>query len=145
MKNSNFKKFALMGLLLASQAQVGADVTQTSETVVASNACGTKSCNGYRPQQGYSSGQQRPNYIADEPQRDMYHTSHMLTENDFRAKLSTDTKNTFDRLSPAGRADALRMYNDGTYKDVNEAVRAVDRKMSDKRNVMNARPAGGSY
>lgn len=59
-------------------------------------------------------------------------TTPKMTEKDLMEKLSPEGKTIYQGLDAEGKALALKLANDSTYKDKNDAVKAAAKKMADK-------------
>lgn len=65
----------------------------------------------------------------------------MMTETELLSQLNEDGKKTYNSLDTAGKALALKMASQDTFKDKNLAVKAAALKMSEKRST----PASSKY
>lgn len=141
-----FKKLALMGLVLAAgaaQAETAAATTETS-TTVARGGCGGagKSCNGYascsqyRPGNETADAYQNPNQNPNQQMNPQ--TQRMLTEGELVTQLNDEGKQIWTRLTPQGKALALRFASQenqinwqgqfiGPFRNKNDAVKAAAR------------------
>lgn len=139
MKKVNYKKLALLGitggLLMASQAIVAADVSMSAQGTLLAGGCGGGKCGGFTPAKNTSTDdikapapssptaapqvpQTLPNQkgqIADNTviHKDSTTVPHKgtMTEADLIKSVNPSSRETYQSLSPEGKALALQLAN----------------------------------
>lgn len=168
MKKTNFKKMAIMGMaggmLIAAQSPLSAENAGTAGTFLAGGCGGGGGCGGYKGGStdnlpGYyhqtnsqtrsscsnKRGNIADNYseVQDQASQQNQFSRRPITESELLRQLNEQGRNTFQNLTPEGKALALTFANQNIPStDKNESVRLAAQKTAEKRNSASTRPAG---
>lgn len=139
MKKVNYKKLALLGitggLLMASQVIVAADIAMSGQGTMLAGGCGGGKCGGFNPTRNASTDDVKtstpssPTAAPQVPQtlpnqkgqiaentvikKEISTSSHKgtMSEADLIKSINQDSRDTFNSLSPEGKALALELAN----------------------------------
>jgi hypothetical protein len=90
--------------------------------------------------QGSKNSMQQDSMMQDDSSRQQQNQQNkkMMTESELMSQLNEEGKRTYNNLDAAGKALALKMASQDTFRDKNLAVKAAALKMSEKRQTSSA-------
>lgn len=129
-------KIALAALILAASAPANAEIDQSfqSHGTYLAAGCAAHGCGGGTSPTGTKEG----NLTADNSDQMVNKSmvtapSVMMTDSQLLGQLNAQGKGIFMSLDPEGKALAIQLASQDTYKDKNLAVKEAQRRMNERR------------